>query len=362
MPPGFTPQTPRRGQGCPGRLGRPASTLSHCGAVEFAAATGISRALVLLGLCALAWLAQAHAAGPCGLEPADGLPRPPQLIEVGRHAWRVPAASGEASPANGGVVTQLVLVRDGTRLWLLGSGPTPAFGAALSCVITAELGQRVTDIVNTRAHPELAMANSGFPGAPVWALWDVTAAMTAQCPDCLERLRTRIGQAGASLGPGSIRPPTQLIGEDGATQGTLGPFRWWALPRGPGARTLVLQLRGEPLLVAQGLVWVGGVPSLRETDSATLLSSLHSLRAMTSGERVIGEQGAVGGVEDIDRHIAYLNALRDAVRRHVEQGDDEVAALASITLPAFAALDGYAGFHALNGQRVWREFELALFR
>jgi hypothetical protein len=334
----------------------------HRGALPGHRSIGISRSLCLFVLCALAGLAQAHAAEHCGYAIAEALPHPPRLVPAGRNLWRVPAAEGESSPSNGGVVTQLVLVRDGARLWLLGSGPTPTFGAALACRVAHELGQAVTDVVNTRAHPELAMGNSAFPGARVWALPDVADAMAAQCGTCMERLRAQLGPAGASLDPALIRVPTQHVGGKGATRGALGPFRWRAVPRAPGVRTLVLQPRGQALLVAQGLVWVGGIPNLRETDSATLLASLRRLRAMAALAQVIGEQGETGGIGDIDSHIAYLGALREAVRRHVERGDDEAAALASITLPAFATRAGYAAFHPLNGQRVWREFEQALFR
>lgn len=304
----------------------------------------------------------APASVACPDATGDALPHPPQLIAVGKTVWRMPAAEGESSALNGGVVTQAVLVVDGRRLWLVGSGPTPAFGAALACLIEAERGRTVTDIVNTRAHPELALANRAFGRARVWALPDVADAMGAQCGSCLDRLRGRIGSAGAGLTAEDIRVPAYRIGRAGADAGTLGPFAWQALPRAPGARTLVLQVRGEALLVAQGLVWVGGIPNLRETDSAMLLSSLRRLRAMAGGQRVIGEQGSVGGMADIDSHIAYLEALREDVRVRVERGDDEAGTLASISLPQFAALSGYADIHPLNRQRVWREFETALFR
>lgn len=329
------------------------------------AGTGISRglraALLLVGI-AVAGPAPAFADPGCA-PPARSVPFAPQLQPLGDAGWWVAADRGEATPANGGVVAQALLLRAGRRWWLVGSGPTPAWGEALACAARAAAGAEVGELVDTRAQPELVLGNAAFPAARVWALDDVARAMAGRCRDCVARLRERIGaDAAGSLDAGAIRLPTHRLGRGGAAQGRLGPFRWWALPRSRGERTLVLRADGARLLVAQGLVWVGGVPNLRDTDSAVLLASLRRLRGLAAGAVVLGEQGGPGSVADIDRHIAYLLALRAAVRTALERGDEPVAALAAITLPDFADLAGHADLHALNRQRVWRELEAEAFR
>jgi hypothetical protein len=139
----------------------------------------------------------------------------PQALAEGLWWW--PAATGDATPANAGFVTPVILARgDAGTGWLVGSGPTPAFGAALGCEIAARTSMAVTDVVNLRAHPEGVMGNTAFPAARLWALEAVADAMRERCPDCVARLRERLGPAGVTLGPGSIRVPDQrLHGERG---------------------------------------------------------------------------------------------------------------------------------------------------
>ena len=339
-----------------------AKALLHGGTQGGARGTGNSRGLAVLLLALLlssgcvmpAWGGQR-----CVPEAAVDAP---QLQQVSPHVWRVAAWPGEADPHNRGRVTQLVVVNDGSRRWLVGSGPTPAFGAALLCATQPVLNAPVSDVVNTRAHPELALGNVAFEGARVWALADVARAMARQCAACLERLRVRIGEAGASLQHPLIRVPTHQIARAGSLHGRLGPFRWWALPLAPGRRTLLLAHGPDKVVIAQGLVWVGAVPNLREADSALLLGSLQALRKLAGGHTLLGEQGEPGTAAEIDRHIAYLVALRAAVQASVARGDAEAAGLEAIELPQFAQLAGYATLHPLNRQRVWREAEAALFK
>lgn len=284
------------------------------------------------------------------------------LERVAAHVWRVPAARGESDAMNGGQVVQLVVVRDGGRVWLIGSGPTPAAGMALRCAVERELGQAVTDVVNTRAAPELSMGNGAFASARQWALPDVINAMRGRCETCLERLKARIGAAGESLQLDGIRVPSRPVGKAGATHGTLGPVDWLALARAPHERTLVLRLRRERVVIAQGLVWAGDVPNLHDTHSVTLHASLRTLQRFAKGARVLGEQGDVADVRAIAEHIDYIDQLRRAALPQLIRGDVEGASGGGVELPAFAARPGYALLHPLNVQRVWRELESGLFR
>jgi hypothetical protein len=284
------------------------------------------------------------------------------LERVSPHAWRVPAARGDPDAGNGGLTTQLVVVRDGERVWLLGSGPTPAFGVALACSVRRLLGRGVTDVVNARAAPELAMGNLAFEGARLWALRDVADMMRARCERCRDRLQARIGETGASLRPDAVRVPFMPVDRAGDDAGTLGPFRWVALARTEGERVLVLRHGADRLVVAPGLLWAGDVPDLRETDDRLLLASLMALRGFAAGARVLGEQGEPSRVDAVDAHVDYLLALRAAIAPRLRSGDERAAMGQSVDLPAFQALPGYAFRHPLNVQRVYREMETELLR
>lgn len=332
-------------------------------------ATALALALALVWLLAATADAAAADAAPVAKADAhcrdEAIPTAPLLEAVVPGVWRVPAARGDADAANRGLTIQLVVVRDGARRWLVGSGPSPVFGAALACAVRRETGAAVTDIVNTRAAPELAMGNVAFAGARLWALPDVIAAMRARCPQCQERLRARLGEAGASLQPDSIRAPSVAVpirAAEGRRRGVFGPFDALALERAPGERTLVLRLRAAPLVIAQGLVWAGDVPDLRDTDSAVLGASLHRLRPFIGARRVLGEQGPPAGVAAVDAHLTYLEALRAAITPLLQRGELPGSPAAAAELPAFAGLPGYASWHPLNVQHVWRELEPTLFR
>ncbi|MFM9916170.1 MAG: hypothetical protein ACKVOX_10220 [Rhizobacter sp.] len=305
--------------------------------------------------------------------PARSVGRAVALEAVASDVWRVPVAGEESNPTNGGWVTQPVLVRDGHRLWLIASGPTPAQGARLRCAIERTLHLRVTDIVNTRSHPELALANVAFSGPRIWALADVAHAMRERCPQCLLRLQQRIAPAefstarDDSLRGAKIRVPDHLLGvKAGGSRddvaGQLGPFRWWAFERAPGERTLTLVHRDSGWIVAQGLVWADGVPNLRETRLDPLMDSLRRLRALARPDSagILGEQGGPGGIADIDRHLTYLTQLKRMTQAALERG--EVEGATAIEVLEFVGTPGYAEYHALNRQRVWRELEQAWFK
>lgn len=299
-----------------------------------------------MGLTVPSWAA-------CPVAPGFEAPR---VQTVAPGLWRVPVRlAGTTGDAD---VATLLLAADGPRLWLVGSGPTPAWGAALACAVRSVAGQTVTDVLNSRAHPETALANLAFAPARLWALADVAQGMRRSCPTCLQRLKERLGAAGDSLQPDTIRVPTRVV-----EAGRLGPFETMALARAPDARTLVLVHRAAGLVHAPGLVWPGAVPELRDTDTATLLASLRALQAvLPEGAVVLGDQGPPGRAGDIASHIAYLVALQAAVDAQVDAGQAEWAAGDSAELPAFAHLRGYAEWHLLNRQRVWREAEVRFFR
>lgn len=330
---------------------RPAGFLGACFAACFASGFGL--------LLLFHPFQAAQAASACARRAEHGAW--PVLQPLGRQRWWVAAARGEPDTANAGRTVQLLLVRDGARLWLVGSGPTPDHGVALACAVQQTLHRAVTDIVNTRAAPELAMGNVAFPGARLWALPDVALVMQARCLTCQTRLKEQLGAAGDSLQAAAIRAPTRHVGVPGQDAGRLGPFDWLALPRSTGDRTLVLRLRaGDGLALAQGLLWVGDVPDLRGTQASLVLDSWRRLHDWVGDAAVLGEQGGLGAARDIGTHIDYLMALQGAIEPALARGD--LWGAAPLDLPAWQALPGYALRHPLNVQHLWLALEPTIFR
>ncbi|WP_157991458.1 hypothetical protein [Caldimonas tepidiphila] len=313
-------------------------------------ATGATGALGATGATGATGAGAASPSTPACTGPA--LP----WAELAPGVWLVPGEGGEPAPGNGGRVANLVVVRQGARVWLLGSGPTPAAGAALACEVRRRLGRPVSDVVNPRAQPELVLGNAAFPGARLWAAEPVARAMRRHCPACVEALAQRIGPAGAALDERAVRLPQRLLR---GSAGRLGPFDWRLLPRGGRSPTLVLRHRASGLWIAHGLLWAGAVPELRDAELAPLREGTRALLALVGPAGVVGEQGGPAGAAALREHLAYWEALDAKVRAAVERGALESAASDALALPEFAHLPHYAERHPLNVQRAWRQAEQA---
>jgi len=183
-----------------------------------------------------------------------------RFVPLGAGLWWVPAADGESNESRRGIVSNLLIARDGKRLWLVGSGPSPAFGQALACRARQHIGRVVADIVNPWARAELVLGNAGFSGVRVWAHRQVATTMAEQRAHCVERLHQRLGLAAADLGDQPARLPTLLL--DGS-RGRLGPIDWWALPRSEGRVVTVWRHRASGVTSAHGLLWFDGPPDGR---------------------------------------------------------------------------------------------------
>lgn len=308
----------------------------------------------------MAVLAGPAAAAPGSAPPAATAPACAgpvvKLQPLGAGRWGVLAHDGDADEGNRGQVSNLVLLRDGRRLWLPGSGPSPAFGRALACQVRQQLGLRVTDVVSPWARPELVLGVAGLGPVRHWAHAEVADAMAEQCPHCVDRLRQRLQGAADDLGPDPIGLPDHRL--HGAS-GRLGPLRWWRLLRSAGRVVTVWRLPGPPLWLAPGLLGGDAPPDGRDADLSLLRQSAAQLRSLAAADgeaaRFIGEQGPPQDARAPARLQAYWSTLLHQVGAAIERGD-----LDSAAPPSWPAMPpGWAGhpWHALNWQRGWRQVE-----
>lgn len=268
--------------------------------------------------------------------------------------WWVRAFDGDADAHNRGLVSHLLAMRDGLRVWLLGSGPSPALGARLARRIADVAGREVTDVVNPWARPELVLGNRAFEHARHWAHVDVARAMAAHCASCVARLRLRLGDAQTDLGDDpTLVPERQLQGREG----DLGPWRWWRLQRADGVAVTLWASRRHRLITAHGLIWTAAAPDLRDADLASMQASTAALQARlrrAPDTRVMGEQGPLAMAEDVSAHGRYWRALRSAVEGAIARGDAETQVQ---PLPGIADDVQRDPRHAMNWQRAWRQLE-----
>lgn len=298
-----------------------------------------------LGLFCLGWIAGAVAAAPCAGPPIE-------LRPVATDVWMVPGADGDSTPDNRGAISNLLAVRDGQRLWLIGSGPSAAYARTLNCRLQRVAGQRVTDVIAPWPRPELVLGQAGLAGARRWAHEDVARAMAERCPRCVERLRMRLGSAANDLGANPIALPTRLLHGE---QGTLGPLRWWRLRRSADTSITVWSVPRARLTTAHGLLWAEGAPDLRDAASGHLDEAWQRLEALGETARWVPEQGLLLDGSAPRQHRAYLQALRTAVEQAQDRGAPE-----SDPAPKLDEVEerfGQGQRHALNWQHVWREVE-----
>lgn len=311
-------------------------------------AVGRVKAMVLFAAALLAVAVQA-------------CPVPAWPIEtIGPDVWLVRGAVGDATSDNRGRTSNLMVVRHERRVWLVGSGPSPASARALDCQLRRDFGLRVTDVIAPWARPELVLGQRAWPRATRWAHADIRRSMQKRCAACVPALRARIGDAAADLGTADpVLLPERLLQGD---HGELGPFRWWRLRRGDEHSVTLWRLRDRPLWLAHGLLWSDGPPDAREADVATLADSIERLQRLVMadgpGARCVPEQGGLLDPLAVAAQLSYWRNLRAAAAQATRRGEVEGS-------PPAPGLAGPAAWeshprHALNWQRVMRQTADAL--
>lgn len=330
---------------------------------------GRQRLATLLGPVSLALAlglgAQAAAAR------TTGCPGPALRIEaMAPGVWWIPGAPGDADARNRGAISNLLAVRDGQRLWLLGSGPSPGWGRALGCQLRRRSGLAVTDVIAPWSRPELVLGQTGLRAARHWAHADVINAMRARCAHCIERLRLRLGDAAGDLAGVQAAIPTRTLQGD---SGRLGPWRWWRLARSPDTSVTVWALPRAGLIAAHGLLWSDGAPDLRDATLAEFSGALQSLTRLDTAEgsggaaasprRWLPEQGPWLPAGAPARERDYIEALRQAAAAAIAGAALETDPPPRLPVPWPEANSDLGGDlrHRLNWQRAWREAEASAF-
>jgi hypothetical protein len=295
--------------------------------------------------------------GAGGAHAAQACPGPRLALErLSAQVWRVPGQAGETHEANRGAISNLLVVHQGRQTWLLGSGPTPAFGRALRCQIRARTGWQVTDVVAPWPRPELVLGATAFGAARQWAHAEVAQAMRERCPRCVERLRLRLAAASGDLGRAPVRVADHgLHGQ----QGRLGPWLWWRLQRSNTTAVTVFRLADQPLWVAHGLLWADAPPDLRDAELGPMAAAYTRLAELAQADgnaaRWLPEQGEVMDADAPARHARYLQQLQADVLAALRQGRLETDAPAPPAAQTLPLGDGLR--HSLNWQRAWHALE-----
>ena len=284
-----------------------------------------------------------------------------QALSAGLHL--LGAHVGDASPENRGFVAHLLLAVEPRTLWLVGSGPSPVFGAAVRASLERRWPGRAIELISPWAHPETVLGVAGLRPARHWAHGAVAEQMAQRCEGCLQRLAQRMGPAAVDLQSegAPTGSPIRLPDPDrrlSGLRGRLGPFEWWCLPRAADVTVTLWRSAASGLVFAPGLVATDGPPDGRDGDVEALKSSLQLLQAdakWSGSLRWLGQQGRMAGAESLGHTARYWQGLDEAAVLGLERGDDGFQAPES--LPGVPPAWCRQPLHALNWQRVWRQAE-----
>ena len=306
-------------------------------------------------IAALAMLLTATGAASAAPAPCPGPALPIRALADG--VWLISGSTGDSNAINQGRISNLLAVREGRRLWLLGSGPDARFARALDCQLARHAGRRVSDVIAPWPRPELVLGQGGLPATRRWAHEEVAAAMRERCPQCVERLAQRRDLPAGTPAEPVVLPERLLRG----TRGRLGPWRWHRLMRSDTTAVTVWQLPRQRIAAAHGLLWSDGAPDLRDARIAVMKTSLQALSALQQQPdgplHWLPEQGEMLGAQAPAGHRAYLETLERQADRAMEDGTQE-----SDPPPAPEAAAMAAGLrHGLNWQHAWREAEARWF-
>lgn len=295
--------------------------------------------------------------------PVPALQFPIRFEPLGGPVYLVPAHLGDADAENRGFVAHLLLVVQAEALWLVGTGPSPAFGAALRAALLKRWPGRAIEAISPWAHPETVLGVAGLVPDRHWAHAEVSAQMGQRCEGCLQRLAQRMGPSAEdlqrqALGPsGAIRLPDPQRRLDGA-RGHLGPLLWWRVQRATDVTITMWRHTALDLGFAPGLLNGQGPPDGRDGDIEILHATVRAVQADAHWGRLarwVGQQGRVEGRQALERCAVYWRGLADAAMQGQERGDDGIDPPES--LPDVPQAWCRHPLHALNWQRAWRQAE-----
>jgi hypothetical protein len=308
-----------------------------------------------------AGLASAVAAAPVPLQckPFQTLAASIKIDRLSPDVWLLPASIDESNASNSGFISNMVLVRGGPRVWLVGSGPSPDKARVIQCAILKQLGLEVTDLINPRSYAEVTLGNSAFATRRIWAHEAVAKQMQLRCSQCVERLAARLGgQSNGIASLADVRLPTQLFS---GGHGIVGPFEWWLLERGKLEPTLLLRHRFSPVWITSGLVWNNITPDLLDADLQLMLRQLSFIEQRRPG-LLVPEQGAAGTKEMLTEQIKYWQQVQTQIKAELGKASPVVTPDQLADQSTFKQWPLFQERHSLNLQRAWRQLEEASLR
>jgi glyoxylase-like metal-dependent hydrolase (beta-lactamase superfamily II) len=305
---------------------------------------------VVLGLAAgLAVATLAGASGEIDLTP----------IRVSPHAWLFQGASGPASAANRGFMSNAGFVVTGDGVVVFDALGTPALGRAMIDAIRRVTDAPIRRVIVSHYHADHVYGLQEFHriGAEIWA--HRSAELYLASDVATRRLAQRRAELAAWVDADTrLVPPDVRL--DGDTDFRMGGVTFRILDTG-GAHSpedIMLLVVDDRVLYAGDLVFAGRIPFVGTADSRAWLDAMD---AMAAANATLVVPGHGPPSSDVARDLAstrdYLLYLRESMGSAVAQFQPFDDAYAATDWSRFSRLPAFAEANRINAYGTYLRME-----
>jgi glyoxylase-like metal-dependent hydrolase (beta-lactamase superfamily II) len=278
----------------------------------------------------------------------------PQRITDGVYAFI--GESGEVSAANRGFVGNSGFVVGSTGVVVIDTGTSYRHGRRMLEAISRTTGKPVELVIITHAVQEFLFGNAAFEerGIPILAHPQTAKLMKARCDHCLQNLKpvlgTELDGTRLVLPAREVEATTRM--EAGGRRLELIYLGWASTPG-----DLAVLDRDSGVLFAGGLICVGRIPDIRDSDFEGWQRALRQLEKFKPA-RIVPGHGSVSGPEAIASTAGYLDALDGIVKSLYAESSSLMEAVEKAALPAYQGWSMYATTHRQNTLHRYLQLEL----
>ncbi|MDT7838302.1 MBL fold metallo-hydrolase [Aquabacterium sp. OR-4] len=323
------------------------------------AGLGLAGGLCLAtGGCALRSALPPPAAPPVAAGAAPMLaPGPPvQLQAVAPGVYMARGQPGVADAANLGRIGNAGVIVGPRGVVCIDTGSSRQHGEALLAAVAELTDQPVRLALLTQVRPEFVFGAAAFQARGIALLMHQRGAnlMAARCETCLRQLRQQVGEAPLQ---GTVLARPDQVFSDGQLLQLIGrPLQLlYPGPAGTPGDIAVFDTHTGSLF-AGGLVSVGRIPDIQDSDWAGWHAALAALARLPVRQLVPGH-GPAAGPQAIAQTDRYLTQLARRARALVAEGSALMNIGEALELPEFAAWDQYETTHRRNASIAYLRVE-----
>lgn len=278
----------------------------------------------------------------------------PQKVADGVYAFI--GESGEISALNRGFVGNSGFIVGPTGVVVVDTGATYRHGRRMIESIGRITGKPIELVIVTHAVQEFLFGNAAFAerGIPIMAHSETGKLMRARCEHCLKNLRPLLGEE--LEGTRLVLPQREILESTTITAGGRQLeliYPGWASTPGD----LAVLDRESRVLFAGGLVCVGRIPDIRDSDFEGWQQALHRLSA-SKPIRVVPGYGPVSGPDAITLTADYLTALDRKMKSLYAESSSLMESVENAALPAYRDWSTYGTMHRKNALHRYLQLEL----